>query len=120
MNKLQQDYYATSNVWPGCELLLAVFSMGGRIHDSLQSALRGWCFRAADRQHGQGALAATILGGALLRRAYGVLGIALHREVHRLAYSQTRAGTFVTKRDAGPTELWETAVGAAAAMPNID
>ena len=113
MSKLRNDYHTSTNHWPGCELLIAVVTTGARAHADFLAAIRQWCHRAAERQVGTSALPVATVGDALARRVSGILGISLHRTLHRLASSTSCPGTYVSKRDAGPVDHWETAVGAA-------
>jgi hypothetical protein len=106
--KLQADYGVTNNSWPGCQLVPAVASSGGRLHPEFAGFLRGCCQRAAETRGGQGPLPASALSAAFCHRLLGAFSVHLQRAVHSLSGGETAAG--LSRGEAGVTQAWESAV----------
>ena len=117
-SKLRRDYRTEVNSWPGVELLLGVFSTGGRAHDAFAGALRGWCSRAAKRRQCTTAVDSHALASGLCYRVAGILSVHLQALVHRLTADSFHQSPALSRAEAGDPCLWEAAVAAeAAAFP---
>jgi len=111
--QLVRDYRTDSNVWPGCTLILGIFSTGGRAHHQFAAEIRGWCRRAAERRGGVGAIDVASDFAGLFYRVSSALSVRIQQISSRLVGSSLVPGSYLSRAEAGTPDFWEATVAAA-------